>query len=75
MYFEVRNPERKGSGLGLALIPEFTRKVRRKRRNHTTWYKVFEELIAVQSAKKFPAFHGTRRFITVYTRARHWTLQ
>jgi hypothetical protein len=24
--------------------------------------------------KKFPAFYGTRRFITVFTRARHWSL-
>jgi len=25
-----------------------------------------------QSVKKFPAFYGTRRFITVFARARHW---
>jgi hypothetical protein len=26
------------------------------------------------SIKKFPAFYGTRRFITVFTTARHWSL-
>jgi hypothetical protein len=33
--------------------------------------RVFLEKLIV---KKFPAFHGTGRFITVYTRARHWSL-
>jgi hypothetical protein len=28
----------------------------------------------VQSLKNFPAFHGTRRFNTVFTRALHWSL-
>jgi hypothetical protein len=28
----------------------------------------------VQSLKNFPAFYGTRRFITVFTRALHWSL-
>jgi hypothetical protein len=28
----------------------------------------------VQPLKKFPAFYGTRRFITVFTRALHWSL-
>jgi hypothetical protein len=28
----------------------------------------------VQLLKNFPAFHGTRRFITVFTRALHWSL-
>jgi len=26
------------------------------------------------SVKKFPTFYGTRRFITVFTTARHWSL-
>jgi hypothetical protein len=28
----------------------------------------------VQLLKNFPAFYGTRRFITVFTRALHWSL-
>jgi hypothetical protein len=28
----------------------------------------------VQVLKKFPAFYGTRRFITVFIRALHWSL-
>jgi hypothetical protein len=28
----------------------------------------------VQLLKNFPAFYGTRRFITVLTRALHWSL-
>jgi hypothetical protein len=27
-----------------------------------------------QLLKNFPAFYGTRRFITVFTRALHWSL-
>jgi hypothetical protein len=30
-----------------------------------------QKLIATQIVKKFPAFYGTRRFITVFTTARH----
>jgi hypothetical protein len=32
------------------------------------------EAANVQPLKKFPAFYGTRRFITVFTRALHWSL-
>jgi hypothetical protein len=28
----------------------------------------------VQLLKKFPALYGTQRFITVFTRALHWSL-
>jgi hypothetical protein len=28
----------------------------------------------VQLLKNFPAFYGTRRFITMFTRALHWSL-
>jgi hypothetical protein len=35
---------------------------------------VLEKLIVSQLVKKFPAFNGTRRFITVLTRARHFTV-
>ena len=31
----------------------------------------FEKLIDLQLVKKFPAFYGTRRFITVFTSSRH----
>jgi len=30
--------------------------------------------MVTQLVKKFPALYGTRRFITVFTRARHWSL-
>jgi hypothetical protein len=33
-----------------------------------------EKLPIVQPLKNFPAFYGTRRFITVFTRALHWSL-
>jgi hypothetical protein len=35
---------------------------------------VVAELPIVQPLKKFPAFYGTRRFITVFTRALHWSI-
>jgi hypothetical protein len=35
---------------------------------------LFEKLTDTQLVKKFPGFYGTRRFITVFTRARHWSL-
>jgi len=33
-----------------------------------------EKLTGPQLIKKFPAFYGTRRFITAFTRARHLPL-
>ena len=37
----------------------------------TPWSRVlFEKLAGLQLVKKFPAFYGTRRFITAFTRAR-----
>jgi hypothetical protein len=39
----------------------------------TPWSRVFLEKYA-QLVKKFPAFYGTRRFITVFTRAHHLSL-
>jgi len=33
-----------------------------------------EKLIVTQLLKKFPAFYGTPRFITLFTTARHWSL-
>jgi len=35
---------------------------------------LLEKLTGFQLVKKFPAFHGTRRFITAFTRARHLSL-
>ena len=41
----------------------------------TPWCRVLlEELIGLQLVKKFPAFHGTRRFITALTSVRHLSL-
>ena len=39
------------------------------------WNRVLlEKLAGFQLVKKFPAFYGTRRFITAFTRARHLSL-
>jgi hypothetical protein len=35
---------------------------------------LLEKLIVSQPVNKFPAFYGTRRFITAFTRARHLSL-
>ena len=41
----------------------------------TPWGRVLlEKLTGLQLVKKFPAFHGTRRFITALTRVRHLSL-
>ena len=41
----------------------------------TTWCRVLlEKLTSLQLVKKFPAFHGTRRFITALTSVRHLSL-
>jgi len=41
----------------------------------TPWCRVLlEKLIGLQLVTKFPAFHGTRRFITALTRVRHLSL-
>ena len=41
----------------------------------TPWSRVLlEKLIDLQLVKKFPAFYGTRRFITALTSARHLSL-
>jgi hypothetical protein len=33
-----------------------------------------EKLPVVQLLKNFPAFYGTRRFITVFTKALRWSI-
>ena len=41
----------------------------------TSWCRVFlEKLTGLQLVKKFPAFHGTRRFITTLTSIHHLPL-
>ena len=41
----------------------------------TAWWKVLlEKLTGLQLVKKFPTFHGTRRFITALTSVRHLSL-
>jgi len=35
---------------------------------------LLKKLIVTQLAKEFLAFYGTLRFITVFTRSRHWIL-
>jgi hypothetical protein len=41
----------------------------------TQWSRVLlEKLTVLQLVKKFPAFYGTRRFITTVTSARHLSL-
>ena len=41
----------------------------------TAWCRVLlEKLTGLQLVKKFPAFHGTRRFITALTSVRHLSI-
>jgi hypothetical protein len=41
----------------------------------TPWSTVFlEKLIVTEVFNKFPAFYGTPKFTTLFTRARHWSL-
>jgi len=40
----------------------------------TPWSRLLEKLIVAQLVKKFLAFYGIWRFITVFTRGCHWTL-
>ena len=41
----------------------------------TPWFRILlEKLTGLQLVKKFPAFHGTRRFITALTSVRHLSL-
>jgi len=42
---------------------------------HTPWCRIlFEKLIVTQLFKNIPPSYGTRRFITVFTKAHHRTL-
>ena len=42
----------------------------------TPWCRLLlEKLTGLQLVKKFPAFHGTRRFITALTSVRHTFLK
>jgi len=40
----------------------------------TPWSRVLHKLVVSQLVKKFTAFYRTRRFITVFTTAWHWSL-
>jgi len=51
--------------------------VKKKRKKHKlTMYNrvLLEKLLVTHLVKKFPPFYGARRFITVFTRAHHWSL-
>jgi hypothetical protein len=41
---------------------------------HSWSWALLEKPVIVQPLKNFPAFYGIRRFITVFTRALHWSL-
>jgi hypothetical protein len=41
---------------------------------HSWSWALLEKLPIVQLLRNFPALYGTRRFITVFTRALHWSL-
>jgi hypothetical protein len=41
---------------------------------HSWSWALLEKLSIVQLLKSFPSFYGTRRFITLLTRALHWSL-
>jgi hypothetical protein len=46
-----------------------------KQLKKTPWNRIIlEKLIVAKLVKKFPAFYGTRLFITMFTTARHWSL-
>jgi hypothetical protein len=45
-----------------------------KKKPTTTTTVLLEKLTVTQLANKSPAFHGTRRFITVFIRIQHWSL-
>jgi hypothetical protein len=41
----------------------------------TSWCRIlFEKLLVTQLVKKILLSYGTQRFITVFTKSRHWTL-
>ena len=60
----IRSPDRPARSQSLYRLPLLT-----------PWYRVpLEKLTGLQLVKKFPAFHGTRRFITALTSVRHLSL-
>jgi hypothetical protein len=40
----------------------------------TAWSSALQKLTVTQLVKKLPTFYGTRIFIAMFTRARHWSL-
>jgi hypothetical protein len=63
-------------GYGLMLRMSCTWSSHRNRSpTSSSWsWALFEKPPIVQLLNNFPAFYGTRRFITVFTRALHWSL-
>jgi hypothetical protein len=60
--------------LHLWLSFEVTAKLTHQPTNQPTlWSRVLDKLTVTQLVKKF-VFYGTRRFITAFTTARHWSL-
>jgi hypothetical protein len=49
-------------------------RTRTRARARTRSWALLEKLPIVQPLKNFPVFYGTRRFITAFTRALHWSL-
>jgi hypothetical protein len=48
---------------------------RNREKSLIPWSRIFlEKLTVAQLIKKFPTFYETRKFIIVFTRARHWSL-
>jgi hypothetical protein len=60
---EKRHEYDSGCTVTLIIIPKLT-----------PWRRVLEKLISSQLLKKYPAFYGTQRFITTFTRACHLSL-
>jgi hypothetical protein len=59
----------------VAFLTQPSRLFRANQQVTTAWRRVLlEKPTVTQPLKKFTALSGTQRFITVFTRARHWSL-
>jgi hypothetical protein len=56
------------------LRPSFSFKMCPRNVTYSRSWALLEKLPVAQPLKNFPTFYGTRRFITVFTRALHWSL-
>jgi hypothetical protein len=73
--YQVINILLKCHCLGWGLFMRVTlRALRLQNHTHTWSWALLEKPPTVQLLKNFPAFYGTRSFITVLTRALHWSL-